>query len=459
MYEEQIRQENQEGSRQRVHSVSELTQVIKRTLEHTFPYIWVKGEITNLTRASSGHIYFSLKDEHALLPCVWYKNQQNDLTFDPLTGEVFEEAIPSLAKSLEHGSEMLFSGSLNVYPPRGAYQFIVDRAEELGQGNLHKAFEKLKKKLLSLGWFNQEHKKALPKNPRKIAVLTSPQGAVIHDFCRIASQYGLSSKIHIYPIAVQGAEAIPSIVQAFRQVHKENWAEVIVLIRGGGSLEDLWAFNEEEVAKAIFESKIPVITGIGHQVDTSIADFVADVSAATPSHVVSYLWKEREIYVQEIDELEENIKILFKNSLQRKAEKLAFKAKHLNMLSPLNKLNLQEEKLKQKIKNLHAASSFVLEKERLHSYQVRKLLPFAEKIIDKKSYKIDHLQALLEAHNPYMPLEKGYTLAYELDEQNNPKLLTSSQVSCIKNEIIKKIMLEFKDGKTLLEVSHIEKFK
>ncbi len=440
----------------RIHSVSELTQVIKRTLEHSFPYVRVKGEVTNLSRASSGHIYFSLKDENALLPCVWYKNQQKDVTFDQLTGEVYDEPIPSLAHTLEQGDQMIFSGSLNVYPPRGAYQFIVDNAEELGKGSLHKAFEALKKKLFALGWFNTEHKKNLPQNPKKIAVLTSPQGAVIHDFCRIANQYGLSSSIRIYPIAVQGSEAVPTIVQAFQKVHKDNWAEVIVLIRGGGSLEDLWAFNEEEVAKAIFESQLPVITGIGHQVDISIADYVADVSAATPSHVVSHLWKEKDVYAQIIDELQEELEELLARNFKQKEEKLFSAMRNLSLLSPEKKLLLQEENLANKVARLHASSRIIHEKERALQYILQTFTPLLEKKLLDKTQNLNHTRSLLEAHNPYMPLEKGYALVYEKEEAQE-NLITSAHILQKKSEA--QLVLEFKDGKNILNSQTIQTIK
>ncbi len=436
----------------RIHSVSELTQVIKRTLENSFPYVWVKGEVTNLSRAGSGHIYFSLKDENALLPCVWYKNQQKDLTFDPITGEVFDEPIPSLAHNLQQGMEMLFAGSLNVYPPRGAYQFIVDRAEEIGKGNLHKAFEALKKKLYALGWFNQEHKKELPKNPKRVAVLTSPQGAVIHDFCRISKQYGLSSSIRIYPIAVQGSEAVMTITKAFKKVHDDNWAEVIVLIRGGGSLEDLWAFNEEEVARSIFESEIPVITGIGHQVDVSISDFVADKSAATPSHVVSHLWKEKQIYVQYIDEIEENLNELIDAQISNKSNQLQIALRNLNLLSPEKRLSMQAENLSIKLQRLHASARFIKEKERAFQYQLQKFLPLAERNLYEKKSQLENAKSLLSAHNPYMPLEKGYALVHKKNEQGNEELIRSSQT--IENNT--QIILEFKDGKTILEAQKVQ---
>lgn len=437
-----------------IHSVSEITQVIKRTLENSFPYIWVKGEVTNFTRAGSGHLYFSLKDENALLPCVWYRHQQKDISFDPNTGEVFDTPLPSLAHTMEQGMEMLFAGSLNVYPPRGAYQFIIDKAEEVGKGSLHRAFEALKIKLAQKGWFDNSHKKKLPVNPKKIAVLTSPQGAVIHDFCRIARQYGLSSSLHIYPIAVQGNDAVRSIVEAFEKVHKDNWADVIVLIRGGGSLEDLWAFNEEEVARVIFEASIPVITGIGHQVDMSIADFVADVSAATPSHVVSHLWEEKEACMQYVDELEEALERNIYAYLTQKANVLTYAKRNLNLLSPEYKINMQAELLQASIRRFSLLSNFVQKKEE-SLLQVTKFLSNAiEQILHTKNMAIEKDKAILEAHNPYSPLEKGYALVHKLEGK--------------KEELVKSVYdiryagalcLEFKDGKAHLNPQHIEIFK
>ncbi len=468
----------------KVHSVTEITQVIKRTLESSFPYISVKGEITNLTRASSGHMYFSIKDENALLPCVWYKHQQKDIAFDKDTGEVYDKARPSLAKSIQQGMEILFSGSLNVYPPRGAYQFIIDTAEEVGKGNLHKAFEELKKKLFAEGLFDDIHKKELPKNPKKVAILTSAQGAVVHDFCRIARQYGLSSELRIYPIAVQGIESAPSIVSAINKVNSEKWAEVIVLIRGGGSLEDLFSFNEEIVARAIFDSSIPIITGIGHQVDISIADYVADKSAATPSHVVSHLWNEKEAYRQGIDELEAKLRQCVQRKLEEKAESLDRQKLHqamqslfeqkktaynylsrsLHLLSPAQKLHAQAALLvnaKQRLRLFplqtltKQAEHLEIAKQRLHAFshflepKKQELLQAQNKLSSCMMQNMQNMQvqlqkssAILEAHNPYAPLEKGYALVHTLE--SNKESLALSAKDLLE---AKEICLEFKDSK------------
>ncbi len=479
----------------KVHSVTEITQVIKRTLESSFPYISVKGEVTNLTRASSGHIYFSIKDENALLPCVWYRHQQKDAHFDPNTGEVYDVPKPSLAKSMKQGMEILFSGSLNVYPPRGSYQFIIDAAEEAGKGNLHKAFEELKKKLSAEGLFDDIHKKELPKNPLRVAVITSPQGAVIHDFCRIARQYGLSSKFQIYPIAVQGAESAPSIVSALKAVNAKNWAQVIVLIRGGGSLEDLFSFNEESVARAIFESQIPVITGIGHQVDITIADYVADKSAATPSHVVSHLWNEKKAYIQLVDELENKLNTQIENILQNKEQEIeitklntalelllqqkinAFNyadrslkllspkqklynqaalltnAKQRLLLFPLQTMARQKEQLKNATQRLEAFAHFVEPKKSEIKQVSTSLSSCMNQNINALQQEVKKCTALLEAHNPYTPLNKGYALIHSVNTSTNEEKLALSAHDLLE---AKEIYLEFKDSKARITKHDIE---
>ncbi len=440
---------------QKIHTVSELTQRIKRSLENGFPYVYVKGEITDLTRANSGHIYFSLKDENSLLPCAWFKNSQKTLTSDPLTGEVFDTPKPSLAQSLKQGMEMIFTGSLNVYAPRGAYQFLVSSAEEVGKGNLHKAFEELKAKLFKLGWFDEKYKKPLPFNPKNIAVLTSPQGAVIHDFCRIATNFSLGANIRIYPIAVQGAEAVPSIVNAFNRVHADNWAEVIVLIRGGGSLEDLWAFNEEAVAKSIFEASIPVITGIGHQPDVSIAEFVADVSAATPSHVVPHLWQEKLAYIQGLDEMEKLLSNALDNFLQKKQSSLTTLREKLNLLSPQHKIKMQENLFNSILGRFLSCSNIFTKKEERLQQEIKHFLPLLENLLTDKLKKVENSKNLLEAHNPYKPLEKGYALVHEIAENNQEKLINS--VSSIQEN--KEIYLEFHNGKVKLNPQQVTQIK
>ncbi len=289
----------------RILSVSALTGAVKGTLEGVFPFVWVRGQITNLSRPSSGHVYFSLRDEGASLAAVWFKgNQKVGERFDPLTGEVYEDGPkPSLAHSLENGMEIVCAGRLSVYAQRGAYQLVVELAQPSGLGRLHEEFERLKAKLAAAGYFAQERKRPLPAHPSRVAVVTAPTGAAVHDFLRIAAPRGCAAEIRIYPALMQGESAPAQIAAAVRTINAEGWAEVVVLIRGGGSLEDLWAFNTSETAEAVLSSRIPVLAGIGHEVDVTLADMTADVRAATPSHAAQLLWPERREMREALDAL------------------------------------------------------------------------------------------------------------------------------------------------------------
>ena len=324
-------------------SVRELTERLRRTVEQRFPFVWVRGETTNLSRPSSGHIYFSLKEGDDLLNCVWFRGQQRERErFDPLTGEVWEEGPrPGLAATLANGQAIICAGRLSVYGPRGGYQLIVELAQEEGQGRLAAALEELKRKLAALGYFDQSRKRPLPEHPARVALITAPTGAAVRDFIRISSDRGLGSSIRIYPSPVQGEEAPPRLVEAIEQANAEGWADLIVLIRGGGSLQDLWAFNDERVAHALFASRLPVLTGVGHEIDHSIADFVADRAAATPSHAAQLLWPERSVYAQRIDEAEALLEDAMQRQFTRLARNLEQELRALTLLSPSARLQRQ----------------------------------------------------------------------------------------------------------------------
>lgn len=285
-----------------IFTVQTLTQAIKDILEGEFPFVWVRGQVSNLSRPPSGHVYFTLKDHDAIVNVVWFKGAQplvdEGERINPLTGEV--EIGPGLV--LENDLEVLVAGHINVYPPRGGYQLVAELVQEKGLGELAVAFEALKTKLAAQGYFDPDRKLAIPSNPRQVAVITAPQGAALQDFLRIAKNRGFGSTIRVYPSLMQGEAAPAQIAAALDLVDQENWAQVIVLIRGGGSLEDLWAFNTEVVATAMFQARLPIITGVGHEVDTTIADFIADERAATPTHAAQILWTERDALKQQVDE-------------------------------------------------------------------------------------------------------------------------------------------------------------
>lgn len=249
-----------------IYTVSQLNRAVRNLLENEFPPIWIEGEISNFKKLGSGHSYFSLKDAAAQIRCALFKNRLSTLTFEP-----------------KNGMHVLLQARVSLYEERGDFQLIVEYLEETGDGALRRAFELLKKRLSEEGLFAATHKKTLPKLPQCIGIVTSPTGAAIRDIVSILKRRFPAIPILIYPTQVQGSEAAGKITQALKCANRRQECDVLILARGGGSLEDLWPFNEEIVARAIYNSTIPIVSGIGHEIDFTIADFVADQRAATPS--------------------------------------------------------------------------------------------------------------------------------------------------------------------------------
>jgi len=250
----------------KIQTVSEVTRSIRGLLENGFPFVSVAGEISNLRRPQSGHYYFTLKDREAQLKGVLFKPQQRYLSITPADGQ-----------------SVICRGRISVYEARGEYQLLVDTMEAMGAGDLQAEFEQLKNLLAAEGLFDLSRKRSLPLLPELVSLVTSPEGAAVHDFIRTATRRFPGLPLEIYPIRVQGNTAPDDIVEALQVLNRRGSSEVIVLCRGGGSLEDLWAFNTEKVARAIFASAIPVVSAVGHEIDFTIADFVADYRAATPT--------------------------------------------------------------------------------------------------------------------------------------------------------------------------------
>lgn len=251
----------------RIWKVSALTREIRRLLEENYPDVWVEGEISNLSRPASGHCYFTLKDEDAQINCVLWRWEAERLFFTP-----------------EDGVQVRAHGSISVYPPRGQYQLKVDEMKPVGEGELHRAFEALKKKLGEEGLFDDAHKRTLPRIPRTVGVVTSGTGAALQDILTTLSRRFPLVRVQVLPTNVQGEGAYRDVVRAIRFFNqRSDPPDVLIVGRGGGSIEDLWAFNEEDVARAIFASAIPVVSAVGHETDESISDLVADRRAATPS--------------------------------------------------------------------------------------------------------------------------------------------------------------------------------
>src|SRR5215469_4670675 len=247
-------------------TVSELTARIRDLLAKNFVDVLVEGEVSNCREAQSGHIYFTLKDEKSQIKCVWFRQQMRGVRFRP-----------------EDGLQVTVRGSVGVYEQRGEYQIYVETMDPAGRGALQLAFEQLKRKLEGEGLFDAAHKRPLPRLPGRIGLITSPKGAAVRDVIRILRRRFPNVHVLLVPVRVQGEGAAGEIARAIRFFNQRQNVDVLIVSRGGGSLEDLWAFNEEVVARAIFDSQIPVISGVGHETDFTIADFVADVRASTPS--------------------------------------------------------------------------------------------------------------------------------------------------------------------------------
>ncbi len=267
-------------------TITELTRQIKQSLETSFPRVWVEGEISNFKRHTSGHLYFTLKDEGAQLSAVMWRSRVPYLSFPP-----------------KDGMKVIARGSITVYPPRGNYQIDIEQIQPVGIGELQLAFERLKKKLAAEGLFDAEYKKPIPEFPESIGIVTSETGAALQDIRSVLSRRQPSVDVILAPVRVQGAGAAEEIAEAIEHLNRFGGIDVLIVGRGGGSLEDLWAFNEEIVARAIYASKIPVVSAVGHEIDFSIADFVADLRAPTPSAAAELVVRDRTELLEEITNL------------------------------------------------------------------------------------------------------------------------------------------------------------
>ena len=255
------------AAEQRPWTVSQLTSQIKTTLEGTFPSVWVTGELSNVSRPQSGHVYLTMKDSAAQIRAVIWRSVASKLPFD-----------------LSDGLEVVCRGEIDVYPPRGAYQLVIRRIEPLGEGALQLALRQLQKRLAAEGLFDPRHKQPLPRFPRRIAIVTSPSGAAIRDFLEVLRRRWRGVQVLVIPARVQGKEAAGDLVRGIEWAHRlPERPDVLVVARGGGSLEDLWCFNEETVVRALFAARIPVISAVGHEIDVTLSDLVADRRALTPS--------------------------------------------------------------------------------------------------------------------------------------------------------------------------------
>jgi exodeoxyribonuclease VII large subunit len=364
-------------STQQALSISELTARIRGVLEPQLSSVWVQGEVSNFKPAPSGHAYFSLKDAQSTVAAAIFGWGKRSQTFQ-----------------IRDGQQVLCRGRISVYPPRGSYQLIIDVIEPLGAGALQLAFEQLKQKLGAEGLFSADRKRPLPEYPTRVAIVTSPTGAAIQDMLNVLGRRAPHVEINIVPALVQGSEAPAQIVRALERANSLKLGEVIIVARGGGSLEDLWAFNHESLARAIASSALPVISGVGHEVDFTIADFVADLRAPTPSaaaEIVSRNWVD---FPRRLEEQRDRMRHSALRGIQLRRERL--RAAAALLVSPKDRLREQAQRLDEMTLRLQRSIERRLETRKLRLGQS------AEK---------------LQALSPLGVLNRGYAIAFRDEKE------------------------------------------
>lgn len=338
-----------------IFSVSELNQFARQLLEEAFPMIWLEAEVSNLVQPSSGHIYLTLKDNRAQVRAAMFRGNNRHLRFKP-----------------KNGDQVLVRGRLSLYAPRGDYQLIIDTMEEAGLGALQRAYEQLKNKLDAEGLFADSHKQPLPEHPRTVGVVTSPTGAAIQDIVSVLKRRFPLLPVIVYPCAVQGEDAPAQIVHAIETANQRNECDVLIVGRGGGSLEDLWAFNNEALARTIYNSRIPIVSAVGHQIDFTIADFVADVRAPTPSAAAEMLSQDQQELIARFSAYEQLLLEKIRNTLTRKQQLVDWHQKRLK--HPGKQLEEQKQRLDLAETRLTAAMERRLkEQQRAHHHWDQRL--------------------------------------------------------------------------------------
>lgn len=344
-------------SQRHIYSVSEINALAREALEGSFNQVWLEAELSNLARPGSGHWYFSLKDKHAQIRCAFFRNRNRLLTFAPQDGKL-----------------VLVRGRISLYEARGDYQLIVDHMELAGEGELQRAYEQLKNKLLEKGLFDSVHKRKLPAYPQSIGIITSPSGAAIKDIQNIHARRFPGIPLILYPTLVQGESAAEQIVAMIETAVARKECDVLILTRGGGSLEDLCAFNDEKLAQAIFNCPIPIITGIGHEIDFTVADFVADVRAPTPSAAVELATPDQTELSAYLAGLLQQISEQMQLKLRVQSQQLDWCEQHLVHFHPEKQITRHLDSLHSFENRLHKQINIILINQRALSGQIYKRL-------------------------------------------------------------------------------------
>lgn len=405
-----------------IQTVSELTSSLTILLESEFPFVAICGEVSNVKRPFSGHTYFTLKDADAQIRCILFKNQQR-----------YQQ------KPLTEGAKVICKGRITVYKQRGEYQIIVDHISDEGIGTLQQKFEQLKEKLLAEGIFSIESKKKLPTFVRRICLITSPTGAAVHDFLKKALERFANLEIEILPAAVQGERAAQEICKQIMVANKRDWADIIILTRGGGSLEDLAAFNDEQLARTIHASRLPIVAAIGHEVDFTIADFAADHRSPTPTAAAEEVVIDKKLLLKGLVLLQQRMAKTLTNGLERNKKRLAVIEKHLtdprkiidhyqlkvdhvtlNLIHRFTQKNDRARRAldlcRQKLANQSPEIQISAQKRRCASLLSHITQNMKDKLQESRE-GLAYQSTLLDALSPLAVMARGYALAMTEDDK------------------------------------------
>ena len=413
-----------------IYSVSDYIKLCKSAIEKNIPQCFVQGEISNLSMPSSGHWYFSLKDKNSQVRCAFFRLNQRKIKFTP-----------------ENGMSVIIRGATTLYPQRGDFQLIIQQMEPAGIGNLQLAFDQLKNKLRLEGLFDSANKKEIPTFPTKIGVISSSTGAVIKDIIKVLNSRYPLAKILLYDTVVQGENAHLKIIKALRAADRSKNCDVIILARGGGSLEDLWAFNEEELAREIYQCSTPIISSIGHETDTTIADFVSDLRAPTPSAAAMSATPDLNTILYNASKLKKYLYDSIKQSIESKKNTLELL--RLRIVNPSQQLLLNAQKLDElEIRLLKQNKTLIDDNKEKLKLSFSQLLTHSQNFIKVQQNELSNYGNSLNLLSPLNTLSRGYTMT----QDNRGSIITS--VKRIKlNEVIS---TKFHDGKVTSKVVNKE---
>jgi exodeoxyribonuclease VII large subunit len=413
-----------------IYTVTNFLKLCRSSIETNVPHCFIQGEISNLSKPSSGHWYFSLKDANGQIRCAFFRLNQRKIQFNP-----------------ENGMSVIIRGAPTLYEQRGDFQLIVQQMEPAGIGNLQLAFDQLKNKLRIEGLFESENKKDLPLYPKKIGVISSSSGSVIRDIIKVLKSRYPFAKILLYDTVVQGENSHKKIIKALQAADSQKNCDVLILARGGGSLEDLWAFNEEELARAIYNCYTPIISSIGHETDTTIADFVADVRAPTPSAAAVSATPDRNVLIYKASKLRKDLQDLINQFLDKKHASLNML--QLKIIDPSQQLLLNAQKLDDYEVRLFRISNSLIDKNKTNlNQQIIRLRNHSDYFIKFQKNQLSNKASLLNLLSPLNTLSRGYTITHNEKE----KVIVSFQN--IKSGDL--IVTKFHDGKVISKVTKKE---